>query len=52
VQLLDPADVIRPDYPCETHRLLINNEIHQFGEYRTQGLVLEGWDRLNSGDLV
>jgi hypothetical protein len=51
VQLLDPADVIGPDYPSETLRLLINNEIHQFGEYRTQGLVV-GWDRLDSGDLV
>jgi hypothetical protein len=27
-------------------RVLNNNEIHQFGEYRTQRLDLEAWDRL------
>jgi hypothetical protein len=26
--------------------VLKNNEIRQFGEYRTQRLVLEEWDRL------
>jgi hypothetical protein len=26
-----------------------NNEIRQFGEYRTQRLVLEAWDRLFGG---
>jgi len=26
--------------------VLKNNEIRQFGEYRTQRLVLEAWDRL------
>jgi hypothetical protein len=46
VQLLDPADVMGPDYPSETFRVLKNNEIRQFGEYRTQQLVLEAWDRL------
>jgi len=35
-----------PDYPSETFRVLKNNEICQFGEYRTQRLVLEAWDRL------
>jgi hypothetical protein len=30
----------------ETFRVLKNNEIRQFGEYRTQRLVLEAWDRL------
>jgi hypothetical protein len=29
-----------------TLRLLKNNEFRQFGEYRTQRLVLEAWDRL------
>lgn len=44
--VLDPADVMGPDYPSETFRVLKNNEIRQFGEYRTQRLVLEAWDRL------
>jgi hypothetical protein len=47
--ILDPADVMGPDYPSETFRVLKNNEISQFGEYRTQRLVLEAWDRLFGG---
>jgi hypothetical protein len=47
--ILDPADVIGPDYPSQTFRVLKNNEIRQFGEYRTQRLVLEAWDRLFGG---
>jgi hypothetical protein len=48
--ILDPADVM-PDYPSETFRVLKNNEKRQFGEYRTQRLVLAAWDRLQNGDL-
>lgn len=44
--ILDPSDVMGPDYPSETFRVLKNNEMRQFGEYRTQRLVLESWDRL------
>ncbi|WP_204138404.1 Eco57I restriction-modification methylase domain-containing protein [Halomicronema sp. CCY15110] len=44
--ILDPADIHGPDFPSETFRVLKNNEIKQFGEYRTQRLVLEAWDRL------
>jgi len=44
--ILDPADVYGPDFPSETFRVLKNNEMKQFGEYRTQRLVLEAWDRL------
>jgi hypothetical protein len=49
--ILDPADVMGPDYPSETFRVLKNREINEFGEYRTQRLVLEAWDRLTSGEL-
>lgn len=35
-----------PDYSSETFRVLKNNEERNFGEYRTQRLVLEAWDRL------
>jgi len=44
--ILDPADVMGDDYPSETFRVLKNNDIKAFGEYRTQRLVLEAWDRL------
>jgi hypothetical protein len=44
--ILDPADVYGSDFPSETFRVLKNNEIKQFGEYRTQRLVLEAWDRM------
>ncbi|WP_323002872.1 Eco57I restriction-modification methylase domain-containing protein [Denitromonas sp.] len=44
--ILDPADVMGEDYPSETFRVLKNNEMREFGEYRTQRLVLEAWDKL------
>ncbi|HNG90311.1 MAG TPA: hypothetical protein PK858_08905 [Saprospiraceae bacterium] len=45
--ILDPADVMGADYPSETFRVLKDKETRQYGEYRTQRLVLEAWDRLN-----
>jgi len=50
--ILDPADVMGEDYPSETFRVLKNKEINEFGEYRTQRLVLEAWDKLERGELV
>jgi len=44
--VLDPADVMGEDYPSETFRVLKNNEIKAFGEYRTQRLVLREFDRM------
>ncbi|MHC5853952.1 hypothetical protein [Nostoc sp.] len=44
--ILDPADIYGADFPSETFRVLKNNEMKQFGEYRTQRLVLEAWDRM------
>lgn len=49
--ILDPADVMGEDYPSETFRVLKNNELAEFGEYRTQRLVLEAWDKLECGEL-
>lgn len=49
--ILDPADVMGEDYPSETFRVLKNKEIREFGEYRTQRLVLEAWDKLHNGQL-
>lgn len=50
--ILDPADVMGEDYPSETFRVLKNKEINEFGEYRTQRLVLEAWDKLERGELA
>ena len=44
--ILDPADIMGPHYPSETFRVLKERELSQCGEYRTQRLVLEAWDRL------
>lgn len=43
--ILDPEDVMGKDYPSETFRVLKDREIREYGEYRTQRLVLEAWDR-------
>lgn len=50
--ILDPADVKGPDYPSETFRVLKNNEIRKYGEYRTQRLVLDAWDRMERGEVT
>ncbi|MBF0309978.1 MAG: hypothetical protein HQL56_10665 [Magnetococcales bacterium] len=43
--ILDPSEVMGPDYPSETFRVLKDKEMKAFGEYRTARLVLEAWDR-------
>lgn len=47
--VLNPHDIKGVDYPSETFRGLKNKEINQFGEYRTQRLVLEAFDRMTGG---
>jgi hypothetical protein len=42
--ILDPADVMGPAYPSETFRVLKNNEMARYREYRTARLVLAAWD--------
>jgi hypothetical protein len=44
--ILDPQDVMGPDFPGETFRVLKDNEMREFGEYRTRRLVLEAYDAL------
>lgn len=44
--VLDPKDVMGADYPSETFRVLQNNEIKKYGEFRTQRLVLSAYDAL------
>ena len=50
--ILDPADVHGEDFPSETFRVLKNNEMRAFGEYRTRRLVLEAWDRMFATERV
>jgi hypothetical protein len=40
-----------PDYPSETFRVLKQNEIRRFGEYRTARLVLAAWDKMERGEI-
>ncbi len=42
--ILDPADVMGPDYPSETFRVLKKNDIAKHGDYRTARLTLAAWD--------
>lgn len=43
--ILDPTDLYGDEFPSETFRVLKKNEINEYGEYRTQRLVLEAWDK-------
>jgi hypothetical protein len=43
--ILDPKEVMSADYPSETFRVLKENEIRAYGEYRTRRFVIEAWDR-------
>jgi len=45
--ILDPADIYGADFPSETFRVLKNREVKQYGEYRTQRLVLAAWDMMS-----
>jgi hypothetical protein len=44
--VLDPFDVHGPDYVLETFRVLRENEIGRFGEYRMRPLVPEARDAM------
>jgi hypothetical protein len=44
--ILNPADVLGDDYPSETFRVLKNNELKEFSEYRTGIFVLREFDRM------
>ncbi|MGH7623732.1 MAG: SAM-dependent DNA methyltransferase, partial [Gemmatimonadaceae bacterium] len=44
--VLDPSERFGDsDYPTETFRVLKENDIRRYGEYRTRRVVLEAWDR-------
>lgn len=44
--ILDPKAVMGDDFPSESFRVLKEKEIKLYGEFRTQRLVLETYDRL------
>ena len=50
--ILAPTNIMGEDYPSETFRVLKNKELKDFGEYRTQRLVLEAWDKLERGSPI
>ena len=43
--ILDPEDVCGPGCVNETFRVLKDNEIRQYGEYRIKRLVMDGGSR-------
>ncbi len=43
--ILDPEDVCGPGCINETFRVLKDNELRQYGEYRTKRLVMDAWHR-------
>ncbi len=47
--IVDPQDVMGPEFPGETFRALKAHEVAAYGEYRTARLVLEAYDDLAPG---
>ena len=45
VYILDPEDICGKGCINETFRVLKDNELRQYGEYRTKRLVFEAWNR-------
>ena len=43
--ILDPEDICGKGCINETFRVLKDNEIRQYGEYRTKRLVLDAWNK-------
>ena len=43
--ILDPEDICGKGCINETFRVLKDNELRQYGEYRTKRLVLEAWNK-------
>ena len=45
--ILDPEDICGKGCINETFRVLKDNELRQYGEYRTKRLVLEAWNKFD-----
>jgi hypothetical protein len=50
--VLDPQEVYGSDFPGETFRVLKEEELKAYGEFRTRRLVLEKWDEFPSTDAA
>ena len=50
--ILDPEDVCGKGCINETFRVLRDNEMRQYGEYRTKRLVLEAWNKFGFDNLI
>ncbi len=50
--ILDPSDVYGAEFPSETFRVLKSKEMKEYGEYRTQRLVLAAWDEIPPAPLT
>jgi hypothetical protein len=44
--ILDPANILGEDCGIETFKALRNHEQREYGEFRTQRLIGEAWDRM------
>ena len=50
--ILGPANILGEDCGIETFKALRNREIRELGEFRTQRLILDAWDRIEArGEL-
>lgn len=49
--ILNPANILESSVGAETFKALMNRESREYGEYRTQRLVLEAWEQLEKGDI-
>jgi hypothetical protein len=48
--ILDPKEIFGEAFPSETFRVLKERETKDYGEYRTERLVLEAYDKLAKSD--
>jgi hypothetical protein len=48
--ILDPDNILGKDCGVETFKALRNAEIREFGQFRTQRLIEEAWDRFDTAD--
>lgn len=51
LQFILSPESLKPGYPSQTFSVLERNEKTEFGEYRTQRLILDSWDKIESGEL-
>jgi len=49
--ILDPKEAHGENFPGETFRVLKDNELMLYGEFRTSSLVLDTCDKLDSEGL-